>query len=106
MFGKRKIAAVAGEFLGTATLAFVVLAVSRSTIGIPYFVAIAAGLAVAVMGVSIATDVHLNPALTIGLWTARRVKTSQALVYIAAQMLGGYAAYGLYRYFAHGTVQH
>ncbi|HSW79476.1 MAG TPA: aquaporin [Candidatus Saccharimonadales bacterium] len=106
MFGKRKIAAVAGEFLGTATLTFVVLAVSRSTIGIPYFVAIAAGLAVAVMGVSIATDVHLNPALTIGLWTARRIKTSQMVVYVAVQFVAAYAAYGLYRYFAHGTVQH
>jgi glycerol uptake facilitator-like aquaporin len=106
MFGRRKVAAVVGEFLGTATLAFVVLNVSRSTIGIPYFVAIAAGLAVALMGLSVATDVHLNPALTLGLWTARRVKTAQAVVYIAAQLLGGWAAYGLYKYFVHGTVQH
>lgn len=94
------------EFLGTATLAFVVLNVSRSTIGIPYFVAIAAGLAVALMGVSVATDVHLNPALTLGLWTARRVKTTKAVLYIAAQMLGGWAAYALYKYFVHGMVQH
>ncbi len=106
MFGKRKIAAVAGEFLGTAVLAFAVLTVSRSTIGIPYFVAIAAGLAVMVMGLSIATDVHLNPALTLGLWTARRIKTAQAVVYIVVQLLGGWAAYALYKYFAHGTVQH
>jgi aquaporin Z len=106
MLGRRKVAAIVGEFLGTATLAFVVLNVSRSTIGIPYFVAIAAGVAVALMGLSIATDVQLNPALTIGLWTARRVKTAQAIIYIAAQLLGGWAAYGLYKYFVHGTVQH
>ncbi len=105
MLGKRKVAAVAGELLGTGALAFVVLAVSRSTIGIPYFVAIAAGLAVAVMGVSIALDVHLNPALTIGLWSARRLKTTQMVAYVAAQFLGAWAAYGLYKYFAHGTVQ-
>jgi glycerol uptake facilitator-like aquaporin len=105
MFGRRKVAAVVAEFLGTATLAFVVLNVSRSTIGIPYFVAFAAGLAVVLMGVSVATDVHMNPALTLGLWTARKVKTSQAVVYIIAQLLGGWAAYALYKYFVHGTVQ-
>lgn len=106
MFGRRKIAAAVGEFLGTATLAFTVLDVSRSTIGIPYFVAIAAGLAVVVVGASFAADVHLNPAVTLALWTARRVKSMTAVVYIVAQLLGGWAAYGLYKYFVHGTVQH
>jgi glycerol uptake facilitator-like aquaporin len=105
MFGRRKVAMLVAEFLGTATLAFTVLNVSRSTIGIPYFVAIAAGLAVVLTGLSFATDVHLNPAVTIALWTARRVKTSKAIMYIAAQMLGGWAAFGLYKYFVHGTVQ-
>jgi aquaporin Z len=104
MFGRKKAAAIVAEFLGTATLAFVVLNVSRSTIGIPYFVAFAAGLAVVLMGLSIATDVQLNPALTLALWTARRIKPTKALVYIAAQLLGGWAAYGLYKYFEHGTV--
>ena len=106
MFGRRKIAAVVGEFLGTATLAFTVLDVSRSTIGIPYFVAIAGGLAVVLVGASFAGDVHLNPAVTVALWTARRFKTVTAVAYIAAQLLGGWAAYFLYRYFVHGTVQH
>jgi glycerol uptake facilitator-like aquaporin len=104
MFGRKKAAAIAAEFLGTATLAFVVLNVSRSTIGIPYFVAFAAGLAVVLMGLSVATDVQLNPALTLALWTARRIKPTKAVVYIAAQLLGGWAAYALYKYFQHGTV--
>jgi len=106
MFGKRKVAGVVGEFLGTATLAFVVLDVSRSTIGLPYFVAIAAGLAVVMAGVSFAGDVHLNPAVTLAMWTARRTKTLTAVAYVVAQMLGAWAAYGLYKYFMHGTVQH
>ncbi|HEY1835240.1 MAG TPA: aquaporin [Candidatus Saccharimonadales bacterium] len=106
MFGRRKVAAVVGEFLGTATLAFTVLDVSRSSIGIPYFVAIAGGLAVVLVGVSISGDVHLNPAVTLALWTARRFKTVTAVAYIAAQLLGGWAAYFLYRYFVRGTVQH
>lgn len=106
MFGRKKLAALVAEFLGTATLAFVVLNVSRSTIGIPYFVAFAAGLAVVLMGVSVATDTHLNPALTLGLWTARRIGTVKAALYIAVQLLGGWTAYALYKYFVHGTVQH
>jgi aquaporin Z len=105
MFSKRRIAAVAAEFLGTAILAFVVLTVSRSQIGIPYFVAIAAGLALAMLGVALQRDVHLNPALTIGLWTARRVPTVKAIVIIVAQLLGGLAAYSLFKYFSRGQVQ-
>lgn len=109
MFGRRNIALVVGEFLGTAILTFVVLDVSRSTIGIPYFVAFAAGLAVVLAGLSItstlgAGGVQFNPALTLALWTTRQVKTVKAIVYIAAQLLGGYAAYWLYRYLIHGSV--
>jgi len=105
MFGRNKIAALVAEFLGTGVLAFVVLNVGRSNIGIPYFVAFAAGLAVMLMGVALARDVHLNPALTLGLWTARRINTAKALAFIAVQLLGGWAAYGLYKYFAQGDIQ-
>jgi glycerol uptake facilitator protein len=68
---------------------------------------LAAGLAVVLLtyvfgGVS---GAQLNPALTLALWTARRVKTVPALIYIAAQLLGAWAAYGLYHYFVHTDVQ-
>jgi len=105
MFSRRRIAALVAEFLGTGTLAFVVLTISRSQIGIPYFVAIAAGLAVAAFGVALQRDVHLNPALTIAAWTARRIPTVKAILFIAAQLLGGLAAYTLFKYFSRGTVQ-
>jgi glycerol uptake facilitator-like aquaporin len=105
MFSKRRVAALAAEFLGTGILAFIVLTISRSQIGIPYFVAIAAGLAVAMLGVALQRDVHLNPALTVGLWTARRVSTVKAILMIVAQLLGGLAAYSLYKYFSRGQMQ-
>ena len=105
MFSKRKVATLAAEFLGTGVLAFVVLTVSRSQIGIPYFVASAAGLTVILFAVAMQRDVNLNPALTIGLWTARRISTIKAIAYIVAQLLGGLAAYSLFKYFSHGTVQ-
>jgi aquaporin Z len=102
MFQRKKIALIVAEFLGTALLTLVVLAVSKSTIGIPYFVAIAAGLAVGV-GMLVfgpVSGAQMNPAITIGLWSARRIKTMPAVVYVAAQLLGGVAAYWLFTYFA------
>ncbi len=105
MFSKRKVAALVAEFLGTGILTFVVLTVSRSQIGIPYFVAIAAGIAVLMLGLTLQRDVQLNPALTIGLWTARRMPTIKAILFIAVQLLGGLAAYSLFKYFSRGTVQ-
>lgn len=100
MFTRRKIAALVAEFLGTGILAFIVLTVRGSQIGIPYFIAIAAGLSVMLLGLALNRDVQLNPAYTIALWTARRIKTVKAILFVGVQILGGLAAYSLYRYFA------
>jgi aquaporin Z len=105
MFSKRKIAALAAEFLGTGVLAFVVLAVSRSQIGIPYFVAIAAGMAVMLMGLGLGRDVQLNPALTLALWTARRNSALKTVLFVIVQLLGGMAAYALFKYFSRSPIQ-
>jgi hypothetical protein len=48
MFARNRIAILMAEFLGTGMLALVMLSVQHSTIGLPYFVALAAGLALAV----------------------------------------------------------
>lgn len=105
MVTRRKIAMIMAEFLGTALLTIAVLAVSKSTIGIPYFVAIAAGLVVATMTLAFGSvsGAHLNPLVTIGLWSVRRIKTLPAIVYVAAQLLGGIAAYYLFTYFVGQT---
>lgn len=101
MFGRKQIAMIMAEFLGTGVLTLVVLGVSKSTIGIPYFVAIAAGLVLVAMTFVLGnvSGAQFNPAITIGLWTVRKVKTLPAIVYIAAQLLGAGAAYLLFRYF-------
>ncbi|HET8670216.1 MAG TPA: aquaporin [Candidatus Saccharimonadales bacterium] len=104
---RKKIAMILAEFLGTALLTLAILAVSKSSIGIPYFIAIAAGLVVA-MGTLTFGNVsggHFNPIITIGLWSIRRVKTVPAIVYVAAQLLGGFAAYYLFTYFVSQTYQ-
>ncbi|HSX35232.1 MAG TPA: aquaporin [Candidatus Saccharimonadales bacterium] len=89
------------EFLGTGILTAVVLAVSKSNIGIPYFVSLAVGLTLASLATVLApiSGAHLNPAITLGLWSARRIKTLPAVTYIVAQLLGAICAYLLYTYF-------
>jgi aquaporin Z len=107
MFGKRKSAMLVAEFLGTGILTLLILTVQRSTIGVPFFVASAAGLVYLLMVLILGgvTGGYFNPALTIGLWTARRVSTARAVVYIAVQLLGAWAAYYLYTYFVKTSLQ-
>jgi glycerol uptake facilitator protein len=100
MITRRKIAMLVAELLGTGVLTLVFLSVSRSAMGYPYFVAIAAGLAVAMawMVFSTVSGAHLNPIVTLGMWSVRRVKTLPAIAYIAAQVLGAIGAYYLFTY--------
>lgn len=101
MFSKNKLAMLVGEFLGTAALTLTVLSVSRQ-LGYAYFVSFAAGLAVVLLTMSLAgiSGAIFNPAITIGLWTVRKLQTWQALAYLVVQLLGGAAAYWLFTYFA------
>lgn len=107
MFGRRKIAMLVAEFLGTGILTLVFLSVQRSTIGVPYFIALAAGLALAmaVYVVGEESGAHLNPAVTLAMWTARKVGTLTGALYIVVQLLGAWAAYGLYTYFVNSSFQ-
>jgi aquaporin NIP len=94
MFGRPKVAALVAEFLGTYLLTSAVLAMTTRT-QFPFFAAVVAGavLAGAVLGFGHVSSAHLNPAVTIGLWTLRKVETAQAIVYIAIQLLAGFAAF-------------
>lgn len=105
---RRKIAMVLAEFLGAAILTSVVLAISKSNVGIPYFVSLIAGLTVAAgtLVFGAVSGAHFNPIITIGLWTARRIKTLPAIVYVAAQLLGGSVAYLLYKYLVDTPLQY
>jgi glycerol uptake facilitator-like aquaporin len=47
---------------------------------------------------------HVNPAVTIGLWTQKRITAINAIVYIAAQILGGLLALSFYNYAKHTTL--
>lgn len=107
MFGRQKVAALVAEFLGAGALTMLVLTVQRSSIGVPFFVAAAAGLTYMLMHFSVggSSGGHFNPALTLGLWTARKVETVTAILYIGLQLLGAWGAYYLYTYFVNNPLQ-
>lgn len=97
---RSRIATLVAEFLGTAVLATVAINVSRSQIGIGYFVAIGVGITLALLVLIFGkvSGAHVNPAVTIGMWTLRKIGTVQALAFLAVQMLGGLAAWQLANY--------
>jgi glycerol uptake facilitator protein len=100
MFGKKNVAMLVAEFLGSAVLTLVVIGVQHSTIGVPYFVGLAAALAAAmlVLVFGAASGAVLNPALTVALWSVRRLKTTVAVAYLVVQLLGAWAAYYVFSY--------
>lgn len=100
MITKPKVAALVGEFLGVATLTAVLLAISKSGVGFSYFIASGVGLAVVALSLLVGSVSYaqFNPAVTLGLWTTRSITSLRAIFTMAAQFLGGYAAWQLYDY--------
>jgi aquaporin Z len=91
---------VAAEFFGTFWLVFggcgaAVLAAGFPNLGIAFVgVALAFGLTVLTMAYAVGhiSGGHFNPAVTIGLWSARRCATADVVPYILAQVIGAIAA--------------
>src|SRR5574338_1457524 len=90
------------EFLGTFWLVFggcgsAVLAAAFPQLGIGFLgVALAFGLTVLTMAFAIGhiSGCHLNPAVSVGLVTAKRFPASELPAYIIAQLIGAIAAAG------------
>ena len=97
-----------GEFLGTFALTLVVLALNYSQVPLNIFIASAAGLLVGIMTLALAgiSGAVFNPAMTIGLWTVRKLRTLQALSYLAVQLLAGAVAWELFVYFTKANTIH
>jgi aquaporin Z len=100
----------AAEFLGTFWLVFggcgsAVLASSFPAVGIGFLgVALAFGLTVMTMAYAVGhiSGAHFNPAVTVGLFAARRIPASDLFPYIAAQVVGGVAGAGVLHIIASG----
>lgn len=90
---------LAAEFIGTFWLVLggcgsAVLAAAFPEVGIGLLgVSLAFGLTVLTMAYAIGhiSGCHLNPAVSIGLWSSGRFSTSELAPYIIAQVLGGLA---------------
>ena len=80
------------EALGTGTLALVVgLSLSGDfPVSTPVLAALVLGLFV--YSVGHVSGTHINPAVTIGLWSIEKINTTEAGKYIIAQLLGAGAA--------------
>jgi len=100
----------AAEFLGTFWLVFggcgsAVIAAAFPNVGIGFLgVALAFGLTLLTMAYAIGhiSGCHLNPAVSVGLWTGKRFPASELLPYIIAQVLGGIAGAGVLYVIASG----
>ncbi|GHU11367.1 aquaporin Z [Betaproteobacteria bacterium] len=100
----------AAEFVGTFWLVLggcgsAVLAANFPSLGIGFVgVSLAFGLTVLTMAYAIGhiSGCHLNPAVSIGLFVAKRFAGKELLPYIVAQVLGGIAAGGVLYLIASG----
>jgi glycerol uptake facilitator-like aquaporin len=92
------------EFFGTATLAFAVLASISMTTPI-LTTPVVAGLVLMLFVYSIGgiSGSHLNPAVTVGVWAIKKIPTREAIAYVIAQCLGGFAAFLLAFYLFTGV---
>jgi aquaporin Z len=86
---------------GSAVLAATFLDVGIGLLGVSF----AFGLTVLTMAYAIGhiSGCHLNPAVSLGLMAAGRLKVVELPAYVAAQILGGIAAAGLLYFIASGT---
>lgn len=86
------------EFLGTFVLAFVVV---MSVAGqFPVSTPVLAGVVLMffVYAIGKISGSHINPAVTVGLWTRGKIETKEALIYILVQLIAGTAAMYLSEY--------
>jgi len=66
---------------------------------VPYFIGTSVAAALALMYVfSVSKRRPFNPAITIGIWTARKISTLWAFGYLIAQFLVVVASWQLYQY--------
>src|SRR3954463_7270540 len=100
MLTKGKATPLVAEFLGAAIWTFVALVLSETT-SVSYFIATSVALAVVLVYMLFysVSGAHFNPAITFGMWTARRITSLRAVAYIVVQLLGGLASWQLYQYF-------
>ncbi|MDO4902392.1 MAG: aquaporin [bacterium] len=77
------------ELIGTFLLASVVIATQGQPIGVFF------GITAVVLMVGALSGAHINPAITLGAWATKKIKTIPAVGYIVAQVLGAMLSFVL-----------
>ena len=91
------------EFVGTFVLVFVACGVAAATGGNLVATSLAFGLVIVAMAYSVGrvSGCHINPAVSLGCLVTKRMTVKEFLVYVAAQVLGGFvgavAVFGMFR---------
>ncbi|MFT4532301.1 MAG: glycerol uptake facilitator-like aquaporin [Candidatus Saccharimonadales bacterium] len=107
MLDREKVGMIVAEFFGTAILATVAISASiYFSFTAAWYVALSAGIALAVIMTMIyrVSGAHVNPAITLGLWTLKKIPTPQAIVYVASQLLGGAVALAFVEYVTNNDI--
>lgn len=107
MLDRKKVGVIVAEFLGTMILALVVMGAAKYfNFTAPWYVGLAAGVTLATLVgvIGKVSGAHVNPAITAGLWTLRKIPTPTAVVYVAAQLLGGATALAVVEYVTNSDV--
>jgi glycerol uptake facilitator-like aquaporin len=105
MLGRRQLAVVLAEYIGTFVLATAMLAMLVRT-NFEFFSAVAG--AVVYGGFYLlfgsVSGSHLNPAVTLSHWTLRKISSIHAIIYIVVQLLAGLTAWKVGQYFLGQTL--
>ncbi len=80
------------EALGTFVLALAVLSSLTEAAIIPTPVLAGLVLVLFVYSIGHVSGCHINPAVTLGLWSIKKISTNDAALYIVAQAVGGMVA--------------
>ncbi len=99
------VAPVLAEFFGTGVLVMVALILGQTT-AVSFFIAVSLAVTASIVYLlfSAVSGAHTNPAITFGMWTARKIGTLRGVSYVAAQLLGGLAAWQLFQYLTNHTL--
>ena len=89
------------EFVGTFALSFIVIATLAAGVTAPLSVPVIAGLTLGLLVYIIGSisGAHINPAVTIGLASIKKISVKDAVLYIVAQVFGAAMAIVLAKFF-------
>jgi len=101
-----KLGVIIAEFIGTFSLAYAVLASINGSLAPTVPTAVIAGFTLFLAALSIGgiSGAHINPAVTIGLFSIRKISSRHAAYYLLSQFAGALAALGVMTLVLHNHI--